>query len=61
MYFPSGFSVCGAGLVRNGADELFVECTCDVPGLTCVLSLKATELLSCCGGRLCASPCIVFQ
>ena len=24
------FSVCGAGLVRNSVDELFVECTCDV-------------------------------
>ena len=30
-------------------------------GLMCVLSLKVIELLSCCGGRLCASPCIVFQ
>ena len=29
-YFPRGFSVCGAGLVRNSVDELFVECTCDV-------------------------------
>ena len=28
--FLGGFSVCGAGLVRNSADELFVECTCDV-------------------------------
>ena len=28
--FPRGFSVCGAGLVRNSVDELFVECTCDV-------------------------------
>ena len=28
--------------------------------LMCVLSLKVIELLSCCGGRLCASPCIVF-
>ena len=26
-------------------------------GLMCVLSLKVIELLSCCGGRLCASPC----
>ena len=25
-------------------------------GLMCVLSLKVIELLSCCGGRLCASP-----
>ena len=51
------FSVCGAGLVRNGVDELFVECTCDVFGVdVCVI-----ELLSCCGGRFCASPCIVFQ
>ena len=30
-------------------------------GLMCVLSLKVIELLSCCVGRLCASPCIVFQ
>ena len=25
MYFPSNFSVCGADLVRNSVDELFVE------------------------------------
>ena len=31
------------------------------PGSMCVLSLKAIELLSCCGGRLRASPCMVFQ
>ena len=30
-------------------------------GLMCVLSLKVIELLSCCSGRLCASPCMVFQ
>ena len=30
-------------------------------GSTCVLSLKATELPSRCGGRPCASPCMVFQ
>ena len=31
-------------------------------GLMCVLSLKVIVLLlSCCGGRLCASPCMVFQ
>ena len=30
-------------------------------GLMYVLSLKVIELLSCCSGRLCASPCIVFQ
>ena len=30
-------------------------------GLMCVLTLKVIELLSCCGGRLCASPCMVFQ
>ena len=29
--------------------------------LMCVLFLNAMELLSCCGGLLCASPCIVFQ
>ena len=62
MYFPSSFSVCGAGLVRNSVDELFVEYTCDVFGVDVyVLSLKVIELLYCCGGRLCASPCIVFQ
>ena len=38
VYFPSGFSVCGVGLVRNGVDELFVECTCDVFGVdVCVV------------------------
>ena len=30
-------------------------------GLMCVLSLNVMELLSCCGGRLWARPCIVFQ
>ena len=30
LYFPRSFSVCGAGLVRNSADELPVECTRDV-------------------------------
>ena len=30
-------------------------------GLMCVLSLNVMELLSCCGGCLWASPCIVFQ
>ena len=43
-------------------DELFVECTCDVFGVdVCVVFEK---LLSCCPavcGRLCASPCMVFQ
>ena len=29
--------------------------------LMCVLSLKVMEMLSCCGGRLWASPCIVFS
>ena len=62
MYFPSIFSVCGAGLVRNSVDELFVEGTCNVFGVdVCVLSLKVMESLSCYGGRLWASPCIVFQ
>ena len=62
MYFPSNFPVCGVGLVRNSVDELFVEGTCNVFGVdVCVLSLKVMELLSCCGGRLWASPCIVFQ
>ena len=55
MYFPSNCPVCGVGLVRNSVDELFVEGT-----LMCVLSLKVMELLSCCGGRLWASLCIVF-
>ena len=30
-------------------------------GLMCVFYLKVMELLSCCGGRLWASPCIVLQ
>ena len=46
--------------MRNSVDELFVEGTCNVFGVD-VLSLKVMELLSCCGGRLWASPCIVFQ
>ena len=29
-------------------------------GLMCVLFLNVMEL-SCCGGRLCDRPCIVFQ
>ena len=29
-------------------------------GFMCVLSLNVMEL-SCCVGRLCAKPCIVFQ
>ena len=33
MYFPSNFSVCGVGLVRNSVDELFVEGTCNVFGV----------------------------
>ena len=30
-------------------------------GFMCVLLLNVMELLSSCVGRLCASPCIVFQ
>ena len=30
-------------------------------GLMCVLFLNGMVLLSCCVGRLCARPCIVFQ
>ena len=38
MYFPSNFSVCGVGLVRNSVDELFVEGTCNVFGVdVCVV------------------------
>ena len=47
--------------MRNSVDELFVEGTCNVLGLMCVLFLNVMELLSCCGGRLCARLCIVFQ
>ena len=47
--------------MRNSVDELFVEGTCIVFGLMCVLSLNVMELLSCCGGRLWARPCMVFQ
>ena len=60
--FPSDISVCGVGPVRNSVDELFVEDTRNVSrGSTRVLSLNAMEPLSCCGGRLWASLCIVFQ
>ena len=38
MHFPSNFSVCGVGLVRNSADELFAEGTCNVFGVdVCVV------------------------
>ena len=38
VYFPSNFPVCGVGLVRNSADELFVEGTYNVPGVdVCVV------------------------
>ena len=38
VYFPSNFSVCGVGLVRNSVDELFVEGTCNVFGVdVCVV------------------------
>ena len=30
-------------------------------GLMCVLFFNVMALLSCCVGRLCARPCIVFQ
>ena len=30
-------------------------------GLMGVLCFNVMELVSCCGGRLCARPCIVFQ
>ena len=30
-------------------------------GCMCVLSFNVMVLLSCCVGRLCAKPCIVFQ
>ena len=30
-------------------------------GSMCMLPLNGMELLSYCGGRLCARPCIVFQ
>ena len=63
MYFPSNFPVCDVGLVRNSIDKL----NCLLKTLTMslrlmyVVSLKVMELLSCCGGRLWACPCIVFQ
>ena len=30
MYFSCYFPVCGVSFVRNGVNELFVECTCNV-------------------------------
>ena len=46
--------------MRNSVDELFVECTCNVFGVDLCVVQQVMEL-SCCGGRLWASPCIVFQ
>ena len=47
--------------MRNSVDELFVEGICNVFGVNECVVLNVMELLSCCGGRLCARPCIVFQ
>ena len=47
--------------MRNSVDELFVEGTCNVFVVNVYVFLYVMELLSCCGGRLCARPCIVFQ
>ena len=49
--------------MRNSVNELFVECICDVFWVhVCVfVSLNVMKLLSCCVGRLCAKPFIVFQ
>ena len=30
-------------------------------GFMCVLPFNVMELLSCCAGRLCTKPCIVFH
>ena len=47
--------------MRHSVDELFVEGTCNVFGVDVCVALNVMELLSCCSGRLWASPCIVFQ
>ena len=47
--------------MRNNVDELFVEGTCNVFGVNVCVFLNVMKLLSCCGGLLCAIPCIVFQ
>ena len=47
--------------MRNSVDELFLKALAMSLGLMCVLSLNVMELLSCCGGRLWAGPCIMFQ
>ena len=61
MYFPINFPVCGVGLVRNSVDELFVEGTCNVFGVDVCVVLESYGVVVGCGGRLWASPCIVFQ
>ena len=40
-YFPSDFSVCDVGLVRNSVDELFVEGTCNVFGVDVCVVLES--------------------
>ena len=47
--------------MRNSTDELFVEGTCNVFRVDMCVVLNVMGLLSCCGGRLWARPCIVFQ
>ena len=44
-YFPSDFSVCGAGLVRNSVDELFVEGTCNVFGVDVCVVLESSGVV----------------
>ena len=46
--------------MRNSVDELFVEGACNVVDV-CVVLESYGVVKSCCGGRLWASPCIVFQ
>ena len=45
MYFPSNFSVCGVGLMRNIVDELFVEGTCNVFGVDVCVVFESYEVV----------------
>ena len=52
--------MCSVSFVRNSVNELFVQGTCNVFMVNVCFFLNIMEL-SCCVGRLCARPCIVFQ
>ena len=61
VYFPSDFLFVVLVLWGIVLMNCLLKALAMSLGLMCVLSLKVMELLSCCGGCLWASPCIVFQ